>query len=93
MAKILIVAEHDGSKLNPATAKCVACASQIAGAEISIVVFAADPTAVATQASTVDQGDAVCTRSLWQPPLRHNSRSLPRVTPMSSVPRRLLERI
>ena len=39
MAKVLIVAEHDGSKLNPATAKCVACASQIVGAEISIAVF------------------------------------------------------
>jgi len=53
MAKILIVAEHDGSKLNPATAKCVACASQIAGADISIAVFAADPTAVATQAAAL----------------------------------------
>ncbi len=53
MAKVLIVAEHDGSKLNPATAKCVACASQIAGAEISIVVFAADPTAVAVQAAAL----------------------------------------
>ena len=53
MAKVLIVAEHDGSKLNPATAKCVACASQIAGADISIAVFAADPTAVATQAAAL----------------------------------------
>jgi electron transfer flavoprotein alpha subunit len=53
MAKVLIVAEHDGSKLNPATAKCVACASQIAGADISIVVFAADPSAVAAQAAAL----------------------------------------
>ncbi len=53
MAKVLIVAEHDGNKLNPATAKCVACASQIAGAEISIAVFAADPTAVAAQAAAL----------------------------------------
>ena len=53
MAKVLIVAEHDGSKLNPASAKCVACASQIAGADISIAVFAADPTAVATQAAAL----------------------------------------
>ena len=53
MAKVLIVAEHDGSKLNPATAKCVACAAQIAGAEISIAVFAADPAAVATQAAAL----------------------------------------
>jgi len=53
MAKVLIVAEHDGSKLNPATAKCVACAAQIAGAEISIDVFAADPAAVAAQAAAL----------------------------------------
>ncbi len=53
MAKVLIVAEHDGNKLNPATAKCVACASQIAGAEISIAVFAAEPTAVAAQAAAL----------------------------------------
>ena len=53
MAKVLIVAEHDGSKLNPATAKCVACAAQIAGAEISIAVFAADPAAVAAQAAAL----------------------------------------
>ncbi|MFZ9905830.1 MAG: electron transfer flavoprotein subunit alpha/FixB family protein, partial [Steroidobacteraceae bacterium] len=44
---------HDGSKLNPATAKCVACAAQIAGAEISIAVFAADPAAVAAQAAAL----------------------------------------
>lgn len=53
MAKVLIVAEHDGSKLNPATAKCVACAAQIADAEISIAVFAADPAAVAAQAAAL----------------------------------------
>ena len=32
MAKILIVAEHANGKLNPATAKCVTCASEIQGA-------------------------------------------------------------
>jgi electron transfer flavoprotein alpha subunit len=53
MAKVLIVAEHYGSKLNPATAKCVACAAQITGAEISIAVFAADPAAVAAQAAAL----------------------------------------
>jgi len=53
MTKILIVAEHLGGKLNPATAKCVACASQIAGAEIDIAVFATDAGAVATQAAAL----------------------------------------
>jgi electron transfer flavoprotein alpha subunit len=51
MSKILIVAEHDGARLNPATAKCVTCARAIAGAEIDVVVLAADSAAVAGQAA------------------------------------------
>ena len=50
-AKILIVAEHDGQKLNLSTAKCVACARTLAGAEIAIVVCAVDAAAVAAQAA------------------------------------------
>jgi electron transfer flavoprotein alpha subunit len=50
-SKVLIVAEHDGSKLNPATAKCVTCARGLAGAEITVVVCAADPASVAAQAA------------------------------------------
>ena len=42
MSKILIVAEHDGAKLNASTLKCVTCAGKIAGAAIDIVVLAAD---------------------------------------------------
>ncbi|MGH8209661.1 MAG: electron transfer flavoprotein subunit alpha/FixB family protein [Steroidobacteraceae bacterium] len=49
--KVLIVAEHDGAKLNPSTAKCVTCARGIAGAEITVAVCAADATAVAAQAA------------------------------------------
>jgi len=49
--KVLIVAEHDGTRLNPATAKCVTCARSIAGAEITLVVCAADAAAVAAQAA------------------------------------------
>jgi electron transfer flavoprotein alpha subunit len=48
--RILIVAEHLDGKLNPATAKCVSCASKI-GADIDIAVLAADSAAVAEQAS------------------------------------------
>ena len=40
--KVLIVAEHDGAKLNPATAKGVTCARGLTGAEITVVVCAAD---------------------------------------------------
>ncbi|MFM7396535.1 MAG: electron transfer flavoprotein subunit alpha/FixB family protein [Gammaproteobacteria bacterium] len=53
MSKILIVAEHQDGKLNPATAKCVHCASQISGAEIHVAVFAADPSAVAADAARI----------------------------------------
>jgi electron transfer flavoprotein alpha subunit len=50
-AKILIVAEHDGKKLNLSTAKCVSCARTLAGAEITVVVCAVDAAAVAAQAA------------------------------------------
>jgi electron transfer flavoprotein alpha subunit len=61
MPKILIVAEHTGGKLNQATAKCVSCASKIAGAEIDIAVLAADPGAVATQAAALKDVKRVLT--------------------------------
>lgn len=50
-ARILIVAEHDGAKLNPSTAKCVTCAGTIPGADISVAVCAVDAAAVAAQAA------------------------------------------
>lgn len=53
MVKILVVAEHANGKLNPATAKCVACASGIEGAQIDIAVLAAQADAVATQAAAL----------------------------------------
>ena len=51
MHKILIVGEHDGKTLNPATAKCVTCAKGIAEGEITIALLGADTTAVASQAA------------------------------------------
>jgi electron transfer flavoprotein alpha subunit len=53
MNKILIVGEHDGKTLNPATAKCVTCAKSIPDGEISIVLLGADTTAVAAQAAAL----------------------------------------
>jgi electron transfer flavoprotein alpha subunit len=53
MHKVLIVGEHDGKTLNPATAKCVTCASGIADSEITIVLLGADTAAVAAQAAAV----------------------------------------
>jgi electron transfer flavoprotein alpha subunit len=59
MSKILIVGEHDGKAVNPATAKCVTCATAIAGAEITIALFGADTAAVATQAAAITGVKAV----------------------------------
>jgi electron transfer flavoprotein alpha subunit len=53
MHKVLIVGEHDGKSLNPATAKCVTCAAGIADSEITIVVLGADTAAVAAQAAAI----------------------------------------
>jgi electron transfer flavoprotein alpha subunit len=53
-AKILVVAEHDGTRLNASTAKCVSCARTLGGAEITIAVCAADPGAVAAQAAQLE---------------------------------------
>src|SRR5208282_5773144 len=53
MHKVLIVGEHDGKALNPATAKCVTCAKSIPDAEITIVLFGADTSSVAAQAAAI----------------------------------------
>jgi electron transfer flavoprotein alpha subunit len=53
MHKILIVGEHDGKTLNPATAKCVTCAVGIADSAITVVLLGADTAAVAAQAAVL----------------------------------------
>src|SRR5258706_1302337 len=53
MHKVLIVGEHDGKTLNPATAKCVTCATGIADGEITIVLLGADTAAAAAQAAAL----------------------------------------
>lgn len=50
---ILIIAEHDGSTLNPSTAKTVSCAQAIGG-EIHLAVFAEDGQAVCDAAAKLD---------------------------------------
>jgi electron transfer flavoprotein alpha subunit len=54
MSKILIIAEHDGSTLNSSTAKAVACAASIEGAEIDIAVLASTAASVAAQAAELE---------------------------------------
>jgi electron transfer flavoprotein alpha subunit len=51
--RILVVAEHDGSKLNASTAKAVTCASKVPGATIDVVVLAADASALGAQAAAL----------------------------------------
>ena len=52
-SKILIVAEHDGAKLNASTAKAVTCAAGIAGGSIDVLVLAANAAAIAAEAATL----------------------------------------
>ena len=61
MSKILIIAEHDGTSLNPSTAKTVSCAASIDGADIDIVVFAADAGAIAAEAAAIQSVNQVLT--------------------------------
>ena len=53
MSKVLVVAEHLDGTLNSATARCVACAQAIAGAEIHVVVLADAPDPIAAQAAKI----------------------------------------
>jgi electron transfer flavoprotein alpha subunit len=53
MSKILIIGEHDGKALNPATAKCVTCAKAVPGADITIALLGADTSSVAAQAAQI----------------------------------------
>ncbi len=61
MAKILIIAEHDGGVLSLNTAKTVACAADIDGAEIDVVVLSDSVAAVAAGAAKLDSVSRVLT--------------------------------
>jgi len=61
MAKILIIAEHDGSVLNPSTAKCVSCAAAIDNAGIDVVVLASSAADIAAQAAGISGVSRVLT--------------------------------
>ncbi|MBT8102233.1 MAG: electron transfer flavoprotein subunit alpha/FixB family protein [Gammaproteobacteria bacterium] len=61
MTKILVIAEHNEEALNPSTAKCVACAASIDGAEIDIAVLAASAASVAAEAAQISSVGRVVT--------------------------------
>jgi electron transfer flavoprotein alpha subunit len=51
MSKILVIAEHNGQTLNPSTAKTIACASEIEGAEIDVLVLGSSVDGPANEAA------------------------------------------
>lgn len=53
MSKVLIIAEHNGSALNPSIAKCIACASEIPDAEIDVAVFVDNGEGIAAEAAAL----------------------------------------
>jgi len=59
MHKVLIVGEHDGKTLNPATAKCVTCAKSLPDSDITIAVLGGDTAGVAQQAAALSGVKAV----------------------------------
>ena len=50
-SKVLVVADHDGSKLNAGTARAVKAASSVPGSDVHVLVLAADGAAVAAAAA------------------------------------------
>lgn len=61
MSKILIVAEHDGTRLNQSTARCVSCAQQIDAAGADVVVFGDNCGSVAAAAAALQGVASVLT--------------------------------
>jgi electron transfer flavoprotein alpha subunit len=53
MARVLIIAEHDGETLNPSTAKTVACALELRPETLDIAIFAAEAQELAVQAASL----------------------------------------
>jgi len=54
VSKVLLLAEHDGRAVSPATPRTLRCAAAIPDAEISVVVFAAEARALAEQIATLE---------------------------------------
>ncbi len=54
MSRVLVVAEHDGSRLDPATAKCVRCALELKPEALVVAVLAHGGADVAAQAARLN---------------------------------------
>ena len=53
MTQVLVIAEHDGQKLNSATAKVVKAAGALGASEVAVAVFASPGSPVASQAAAL----------------------------------------
>ena len=64
MAKVLVVAEHDGQTLNPATARTVAGAAALPDAEITVAVFCGPGSGIPAEAAGLAPvGSVICVAS------------------------------
>jgi len=54
MSTVLIVAEHDGSALNPSTSKTVSCAQSLNAESIDVIIFGQGVEAIAAQAAKLN---------------------------------------
>ncbi|MDI3262616.1 MAG: FAD-binding protein [Fulvimonas sp.] len=63
MSKILVIAEHLGGQLNPATARAVSAAAAVAPEAIDVLVLADDAAPIARQAATLQGVQRVLTIS------------------------------
>jgi electron transfer flavoprotein alpha subunit len=61
MSKVLVIAELDGHSLNPSTAKCVACASQLSADDIDVLVLSDQCGEATATAAAIDDVSKVLT--------------------------------
>jgi electron transfer flavoprotein alpha subunit len=61
MSKVLVIAELDGHSLNPSTAKCVACASQLSADDIDVLVLSDQCGEATATAAAIDGVSKVLT--------------------------------
>jgi electron transfer flavoprotein alpha subunit len=54
MNRVLVIAEHDGARLNPATARAISAACDIRPGSVDVAVLAADPASVAAEAARLN---------------------------------------
>jgi electron transfer flavoprotein alpha subunit len=53
-ARVIVIAECDGARLNASTAKCVTCARDIASDDVTVAVFASRDSSAAAEAALID---------------------------------------